>query len=790
MNEICIRSKDEVLIMDISEINEENLFQKFIEKPAQAVYVIENHIVIGMITRGDLARNVVNGRRLITTEFTKVGLKNEKEAQKILENKKWMDALPVIGDDGQIEKEYYRPVMSGEASVTEDYIVEVVSQIICEINYLGTGEYKKIVCLTDRLTNSQIQKLQQQCADDKVEVTDSLSIKRIRQCADENVCICEIFSRAYRVRSVFYQKFGVDSFEWDVKEKQAVLFDRACHFKAVAVFEKEKDYFCGMINAGNTSILEEKYCIWNDKLGCFEYRGELGQEVECIFVLCSFMKKPCVVVKEDGNNPRYIPVIGLGGSTKSIYAECCYDIVYNIIPKLVEQNVRVLVIKEPDSEYEQVADLLPIDIRKREYNSEFEQKFLQLEENNDKRILDEIKKFNMFGYMDGYVQIISYHGTYMNYFHGERYTVGNPDKSENTLYLAGPCIFYGGVVSDECTIGSCLRDKISEQYYIKNCGGPWESINFIMRSNTYQAGDLVILMPPYNSNVFEENGIVPHSIIEAYKNLPDLQMHVNDKLIHCNHIASKCVAEEIYNICIKEEIFGCRKEALSNQKIKLAFGRSSKNIPAELHDWLSETSRKYKVKNDCAAGAIVMNCNPFTLGHRYLIERAAEEVDTLYVFVLEEDKSFFDFKSRYYMVKMGVSDLDHVIVIPSGKYIISTNTMPGYFNKEEQPFVESDAVTDLYFFAQVVAEEFNIHIRFAGEEPRDEFTRKYNETMKRVLPEYGIEFCEMPRKQIGETVISASLVRKYMAEHNYESVKELVMPCVYEFLKEHFFDMT
>ena len=54
MNEICIRSKDEVLIMDISEINEENLFQKFIEKPAQAVYVIENHIVIGMITRGIL----------------------------------------------------------------------------------------------------------------------------------------------------------------------------------------------------------------------------------------------------------------------------------------------------------------------------------------------------------------------------------------------------------------------------------------------------------------------------------------------------------------------------------------------------------------------------------------------------------------------------------------------------------------------------------------------------------------------------------------------------------------
>ena len=33
-------------------------------------------------------------------------------------------------------------------------------------------------------------------------------------------------------------------------------------------------------------------------------------------------------------------------------------------------------------------------------------------------------------------------------------------------------------------------------------------------------------------------------------------------------------------------------------------------------------------------GAIVMNCNPFTMGHRYLIETAASQVDRLYVFVL------------------------------------------------------------------------------------------------------------------------------------------------------------
>ena len=43
-------------------------------------------------------------------------------------------------------------------------------------------------------------------------------------------------------------------------------------------------------------------------------------------------------------------------------------------------------------------------------------------------------------------------------------------------------------------------------------------------------------------------------------------------------------------------------------------------------------------------GAIVMNANPFTKGHRYLIEKAAAECGFVYVFVLSEDKSVFSSK--------------------------------------------------------------------------------------------------------------------------------------------------
>lgn len=81
-----------------------------------------------------------------------------------------------------------------------------------------------------------------------------------------------------------------------------------------------------------------------------------------------------------------------------------------------------------------------------------------------------------------------------------------------------------------------------------------------------------------------------------------------------------------------------------------------------------------------------MNCNPFTLGHRYLIEEACSQVDILYVFVVEEDKSYFKFEDRIEMVRQGTKDLKQVQVLPSGKYIISKETFAQYFKKGANHF--------------------------------------------------------------------------------------------------------
>ena len=185
-------------------------------------------------------------------------------------------------------------------------------------------------------------------------------------------------------------------------------------------------------------------------------------------------------------------------------------------------------------------------------------------------------------------------------------------------------------------------------------------------------------------------------------------------------------------------------------------------------------------------GSIVMNCNPFTLGHRYLVEYAVAKVDKLYIFVVEEDKSQFKFQDRFKLVQEGVKDLPNVEVIPSGKFIISQQTFSGYFNKESLQDVTVDSSQDVEIFAREIAPTLGINIRFVGQEPEDNVTNQYNENMRRILPQYNIDFCEIPRKEINGQVISAKKVRAALAEGDFDKIKTLVPQSTFDFLKKNF----
>ena len=196
-----------------------------------------------------------------------------------------------------------------------------------------------------------------------------------------------------------------------------------------------------------------------------------------------------------------------------------------------------------------------------------------------------------------------------------------------------------------------------------------------------------------------------------------------------------------------------------------------------LNRWLSRME-----KHDGVVGAAVMNCNPFTNGHRYLIETAASMVDHLEVFVVSEDRSFFSFADRLLMVRRGTEDIGNVTVRPSGDYMISYATFPTYFMKDEAAAVSANARLDLTLFAEKIAPALNISKRFVGTEPYCSVTNNYNQIMKEVLPARGVEVIELLRAG----GVSASFVRAALERNDLDTAARLVPETTLELIRERY----
>jgi len=198
-----------------------------------------------------------------------------------------------------------------------------------------------------------------------------------------------------------------------------------------------------------------------------------------------------------------------------------------------------------------------------------------------------------------------------------------------------------------------------------------------------------------------------------------------------------------------------------------------------LTNWL--TSNKPLIR-DGVRGAVVVNCNPFTNGHRFLIETAARQVNQLFVFVVKEDRSIFPFDVRFRLVQEGVRDLRNVTVLDTSRYLVSGATFPTYFLKKEDPVAQIQMELDVTLFASKIAPFFGITKRFAGSEPNCPLTNAYNKTMQRLLPVFGLEFCVIERKMAAAYVISASRVRELLAKDDLSQLADYVPPTTLTYL--------
>jgi [citrate (pro-3S)-lyase] ligase len=181
-------------------------------------------------------------------------------------------------------------------------------------------------------------------------------------------------------------------------------------------------------------------------------------------------------------------------------------------------------------------------------------------------------------------------------------------------------------------------------------------------------------------------------------------------------------------------------------------------------------------------GAVIVNCNPFTRGHQYLIENAASRCGALHVFVVSENLSFFPAGLRYDLVRKGTAHIPHVYPHPTGPYLISAQTFPDYFFRESADPLNLNMELDLRIFARRFALPLGISRRFVGNEPLDPVTAAYNRAMGEILPPLGIEVTEIPRLETGGRPVSASWVRELLEKGDLEGTRDLVPPATFEYL--------
>ena len=191
------------------------------------------------------------------------------------------------------------------------------------------------------------------------------------------------------------------------------------------------------------------------------------------------------------------------------------------------------------------------------------------------------------------------------------------------------------------------------------------------------------------------------------------------------------------------------------------------------------------VKGDYTISAIVMNANPFTKGHLYLVEEALKKSDYVYVFVVSANQSLFTSEERYQLVCQGVEHLKRVIVCQGGEYMVSLATFPSYFLKNQEEVISYQTQLDALLFKEYIAKTLHITKRFLGEEPLSDITKRYNNALLTYLPP-EIEVEIIPRKAIDHhQVISATKVRECIRFGDLELIRQLVPITTYRFISEH-----
>ena len=243
------------------------------------------------------------------------------------------------------------------------------------------------------------------------------------------------------------------------------------------------------------------------------------------------------------------------------------------------------------------------------------------------------------------------------------------------------------------------------------------------------------------------------------------------------------------------ESFGFRLVGEAPLAILMENGQGIERYKSYLQGVSDAISRTPVPPHPHTSGIIVMNANPFTRGHFYLIEEAARQVDQLFVIPVKEDKSLFPYIERKAMIEAAIKLIESkspslsvegrggasITLCEGSDYAISAATFPTYFLKRLDDAADTQMLLDLDIFKRHLAPALGATIRFVGSEPDDALTCHYNELMREMLPEVR----EIERMQENGEVVSASKVRKALENGDFQRAAALVPPTTIPYLLAH-----
>jgi len=498
-----------------------------------------------------------------------------------------------------------------------------------------------------------------------------------------------------------------------------------------------------------------------------------------------------------------------------IIVACFYKQI--IIPYCEKHNIRPYIVSYPPhfelsdlSEYEKVLSCIRLSMSELAANQKyFETLYKFVDEYSDEYIRNVFTQSPVVA--KGRTLVHSdIRSTYVNIIQHIRFTHFSPKSFNHTIHLIGHCDLLGVGVDDTRTIASYLQKLLNPlsdeaaRYRVLNHGvwgftgnDLWRAFE-TLQNISYAPDDIIVIMAErhtiysssydYYKKMFNGSYSLYNNLYKEFNEPREVPLMID--LGHLSYYGMKRVADYLFKTFSDEGLLGNFDPQSTSLHYTPGMNNENRNDERlvcltqqnrELYEYIDSLST-YK-KPMPIIGSIVMNCNPFTKGHRYLIEQAASQVDGLFVFVVEENKSMFSFQDRIRLVEEGIKDLKNVTVLPSGKFILSAATFPEYFMKDSPQEIAIDASIDVEIFAKYIAPSLNICKRFVGQEPFCMITRQYNQSMNDILPKYGIELIELERCSINNKIISASFVRQLIKENRLDELSDFVPETTMNYLK-------